>query len=133
MSPKLPDRRPPVGFPLFFTPNERGELAFPSLEASVRQSIEVILRTRPGEQLMHADFGAGLERMIGQPNTLTTRRRIQELVQRTLSEWEPRLELLRVDVLEVADLPDQVRVELTYRLRRTGAVQQLGLSMDLGG
>jgi phage baseplate assembly protein W len=122
-----------VGFPLFFTPNERGELVFPSLEASVRQSIEVILRTRPGEQLMHAGFGAGLERMIGQPNTLTTRRRIQELVQRTLSEWEPRLELLRVDVLEVADLPDQVRLELTYRLRRTGAVQQLGLSMDLGG
>jgi phage baseplate assembly protein W len=133
MSPKLPDRRPPVGFPLFFTPNERGELAFPSLEASVRHSIEVILRTRPGEQLMRATFGAGLERMIGHPNTLTTRRRIQELVQRALSEWEPRLELIRVDVLEVADPPDQVRVELTYRLRRTGAVQQLGLSMDLGG
>ena len=133
MSSKLPDRRPPVGFPLFFTPDARGELSFPSLEASVRQSIEVILRTQPGEQLMHAGFGAGLERMIGQANTLATRRRIQALVQRTLSEWEPRLELIRVDVLEVADQPAQVRVEIIYRLRRTGTVQQLGLAMDLGG
>jgi uncharacterized protein len=133
MSPKPPDRRPPVGFPLFFMPDEHGELSFPSQEASVRQSIEVIFRTRPGEQLLHARFGAGLERMIGQPNTLTTRRRLQEWVERSLAEWEPRLELLRVDVLEVADQPDQVRVELTYRLRRTGTVQQLGLSMDLGG
>jgi phage baseplate assembly protein W len=133
MNPKTPDRRHPIGFPLLFRPDEQGELSFPSLEASVRQSIEIILRTRPGEQLMHAGFGAGLERMIGQPNTLATRRRIQELVQRALSEWEPRLELVRVDILEVADQPAQVRVEIIYRLRRTGSVQQLGLSMDLGG
>ncbi|WP_163778274.1 GPW/gp25 family protein [Myxococcus vastator] len=133
MLPKPPDRRPPVGFPLRLMPDERGELAFPTLEASVRQSIEVILRTRPGEQLMRQGFGAGLERMMGQPNTVSTRRRIQELVQRALTEWEPRLELIRVDVLEVADLPAQVRVEIVYRLRRTGDVQQLGLAMDLGG
>lgn len=133
MSQRLPDSRPPVGFPLLFTPDARGELTFPSQEASVRQSIEVILRTSPGEQLLHPRFGAGLERMMGQPNTLSTRRRIQELVQRALTEWEPRLELIRVDVLEVEERPAQVRVELIYRLHRTGAVQRLGLAMDLGG
>ena len=132
MSQRPPELRPPVGFPLLGVPDEQGELSFPTLEQSVRQSIQVILRTRPGEQLMHPDFGAGLEDFVGQPNTATTRRRIQEVVLAALKTWEPRLEPLRVDVEEVAERPSHVRVELTYRLRRTGTVQQLGLAIDLG-
>jgi len=122
----------PVGFPLLSVPDAQGELGFPTMEQSVRQSIEIILRTRPGEQLMHPDFGAGLEDFVGQPNTTSTRRRIQEVVIAALAQWEPRLEPLRVDVEEIVDRPTQVRVEITYRLRRTGAVQQLGLAIDLG-
>lgn len=132
MNDKRPEFKPPVGFPLLGVPDAEGELSFPSFEQSVRQSIEIILRTRPGEQLRHPDYGAGLEDLVGQPNTVTTRRRIQELVLGSLARWEPRVEPLRVDVEEVADRPTHVRVEITYRLRRTGLVQQLGLAMDLG-
>ncbi|HVE86034.1 MAG TPA: GPW/gp25 family protein [Myxococcales bacterium] len=122
----------PLGFPLLPVPDEDGQVQFPSLEQSVRQQIEIILRTRPGEQLMHPDFGAGLEDFVGQPNTVTTRRRIQEVVMDSLARWEDRLQLVRVDVKEIPDRPTLVRVEITYRLRRTGQVQQLGMAMDLG-
>lgn len=44
--------RPLLGWPLFPLPDEHGRLDWPDLEASVRQSIRVILSTRPGEQLM---------------------------------------------------------------------------------
>ena len=132
MSQKQPELKPPLGFPLLGVPDAQGELVFPTLEQSVRQTIEVILRTRPGEQLMHPDFGAGLEDFVGQPNTAATRRRIQEVVLAALRRWELRLEPLRVEVEEVAERPTHVRVEITYRLRRTGAVQQLGLAIDLG-
>jgi phage baseplate assembly protein W len=124
--------RPRVGFPLLPVPDEHGALHFPSLEASVRQSIEVILRTRPGEQLMRPGFGAGLEDFIGRPNTLATRRHLQEVVTGALTRWEPRLEVERVEVLEVENAPAHVRVELVYRLRRTGLVQGLGLTLELG-
>lgn len=124
--------RPLVGFPLLPVPNERGELHFPPLEASVRQAIEVILRTRPGEQLMRPEFGAGLEELVGEPNVLSTRRRIRDRVSEALTRWEPRIEVERIDVLEVEGAPSHVRVELVYRLRRTGAVQGLGLTLDLG-
>ena len=67
---------PLVGFPLLGVPDAQGQLQFPTPEQSVRQSIEVILRTRPGEQLQRPDFGAGLEDFTGQPNSVTTRRRI---------------------------------------------------------
>lgn len=124
--------RPLVGFPLLPVPDERGELHFPTLETSVRQSIEVILRTRPGEQLMRPEFGAGLEEFAGEPNALLTRRRIRDLVAGSLGRWEPRIDVERIDVLEVDDAPSHVRVEIVYRLRRTGAVQGLGLTLDLG-
>lgn len=125
--------RQPVGFPLLPVPDEHGELHFPTLDTSVRQSIEIILRTRPQEQLMRPEFGAGLEEVVGEPNVLATRRRIRDLVADSLAQWEPRIDVERVDVLEAEGAPTQVRVEIIYRLRRTGLVQGLGLTLDLGG
>ncbi|MCP3100748.1 GPW/gp25 family protein [Myxococcus sp. K15C18031901] len=124
--------RPLVSFPLLPVPDEHGELHFPTLEAGVRQAIEVILRTRPGEQLMRPGFGAGLEEFVGESNVLATRRRIRDRVVDALSRWESRIDVERVDVLEVDGAPAHARVEIVYRLRRTGSVQGLGLTLDLG-
>ena len=127
--------RPPamVGFPLLPVPDEHGELSFPTPDASVRQTIRAILSTRPGEQLMRPDFGAGLSELIHEPNTITTRRRIRDRVGEAISRWEPRVTVDRVDVLEVPSSPAAVRVEVVYRLRRSGALQQLGMTMELTG
>ena len=132
----MPKQVPPsalVGFPLLPVPDENGRLSFPAPEVSVRQAIRVILSTRPGEQLVRPEFGAGLEDLLNEPNTTETRRRVRDLVMDALRRWEPRVDVDRVDVLEVPDLPTQLRVEIVYRLRRTGASQQLGLTMELVG
>jgi phage baseplate assembly protein W len=125
--------RPLVGWPLLPLPDAGGDLRYPTFEESVRQSIKVILRTRPGEQLMRPHFGAGLERFVHEQNTLATRRRIRDLVTESLARWEPRIALDRVEVTEHPERPTHVRVVISYRLRRTGAPQQLGLSMNLDG
>ncbi len=122
----------PLGFPLLATPTN-GQLAWPTLADSVRQTIEAILRTRPGEQLMRPSFGAGLATLLHEPNTLETRRRIRDLIAASLARWEPRIALDRVEVWEVDNQPDAVRVEIVFRLRRTGAAQSLGLTLDLEG
>jgi uncharacterized protein len=121
----------PITWPLFALPDERGELHYPDLDASVRQMIRVILATRPGEQLMRPEFGAGLESFLHEPNTILTRRRIRDLVAASIERWEPRVLLDRVDVSEVDDQPTHIRVEVLYRIRRTGVAQQLGLTINL--
>jgi phage baseplate assembly protein W len=121
----------PIGWPLLPLPDASGQLHFPSLEASVRQYIQILLRTRPGEQLMRKDFGAGLEAFLHEPNTLATRSRIRELIIETIEERETRVLLDRVDVSEVDDAPAQIRIEIVYRLKRTGAPQQMGITMEL--
>lgn len=120
-----------VGWPLLPRPDAQGRLAFPPLPQSVRESIEVILRTRPGEQLMRPGFGAGLADFLHEPNTLTTRRRIRDAVTAALERWERRIVVDRVDVIEVADEPMMLRVEIAYRLRRTGAPLRLGIALAL--
>ncbi len=123
--------RPLLGWPLFALPDENGRLDYPTLEDSVRQLIRVILSTRPGEQLMRPDFGGGLDSLLNEPNTLATRRRIRDLVQDALARWERRILLDRVEASEVEGEPGQVRVEIAYRLARTGAPAQLGLTLQL--
>jgi uncharacterized protein len=125
--------RPSLGWPLLPQPDTNGRLLFPSLDESVRQAIKVILQTRPGEQLMRPDFGAGLSEFVHEPNTLTTRRRIRDAVSGAVGRWEERIMLDRVDVSEVRDEPTQVRVVISYRIKRTGVSEQLGLSVEVGG
>ena len=119
-----------INWPLLPLPDEQGHMAFPALENSVRQSIKIILRTRPGERIMRPGFGGGLETMLHQQNTLTTRRQIRDLITESLERWEKRILLDRVDVSEVEEQPTKVRVEIAYRLRRVNQPQQLGITMD---
>jgi Bacteriophage baseplate protein W len=128
-----PPPRPLIGWPLLGRPDGHGRLAYPTLEESARQSIQIILETRPGEQLMRPDFGAGLQSFLHEPNTLTTRRRIRDAITGSLGRWEPRIVVDRVEVWEVEEQPSHLRVEIAYRLRRTGAPQQMGLTMQLDG
>ena len=56
--------REPIGWPLLPLPDANGALAWPDLARSVREQIQVLLSTQPGEQLMRPAFGAGLERLL---------------------------------------------------------------------
>ena len=122
---------PLLGWPLLPLPDANGQLHWPSLEQSVAQQIRVILQTRPGEQLMRPAFGAGLENFLHEPNTLTTHRRIRDLITTSLARSEQRIVVDDISVTTPDDQLGQVRVEIAYRLRRTGAANRLGLTLDL--
>jgi phage baseplate assembly protein W len=124
--------QPLLGWPLLPLPDDGGQISWPTLEQSVAQQIRVILQTRPGEQLMRPAFGAGLENFLHESNTITTHRRIRDLVSASLSRWEQRIVVDDVAVFAPAGKADQVRVEIAYRLRRTGAASRVGLTLDLG-
>ncbi|MBV2263217.1 MAG: GPW/gp25 family protein [Thauera sp.] len=123
--------RPLIGWPLFAVPDADGRLDWPGLEASVRQAIRVILSTRPGEQLMRPEFGAGLDRLLHAPNNLSTRRQLRDWTMSALSRWERRILLDRVDVLEVPGDPSALRVEIAYRLARSGAADAVAVTVRL--
>lgn len=126
---KLP--LPLLGWPLLPVPDKHGQLHYPSLEESIRQTIQVILSTRPGEQLMRSEFGGGLTEFLHQSNTLTTQRRIRDRITESLQQWERRIDVNRVEVAEVEGAPTRLRIEIGYRLRRTGVANSFGLTLEL--
>ncbi len=121
----------PIGWPLLAVPDGDGSLHWPDLARSVRDSIQVLLATRPGEQLLRPGFGAGLENLLGEPNTVATRSRIQGLVKDTLQRHETRIHLDEVSVAPTTSqgVADGVRVEIAYRLKRTGVPARAGLTL----
>lgn len=123
----------PIGWPLLPLPDAEGRLRYPDLAQSVRELIRVVLSTRPGEQLMRPSFGAGLENLLGEPNGVATRKRLHDLVEESLTRWEPRIFIDGIAVEPVAGDPAAVRVELAYRLKRTQQSARIGLTLTLAG
>jgi phage baseplate assembly protein W len=81
--------------------------------------------------LMRPEYGAGLSEFLGQADTITTRRRIYDRVTESIGRWEPRIEIDRVDVSNLAGRPGQLRLEIAYRLNRTGEAATLGVNLEL--
>lgn len=100
---------------------------------NVRDAIRIILLTEPNERLMLPTFGAGLKRYLFQPNTVETRRLIEEDIRNAIKRWEPRVSLDGVRV--EADSSD-VRCALAtiaYRLVATQAAERMSLRLQLEG
>lgn len=79
----------------------------------IRQSVETILDTEPGERVMLPAFGCGLRRYLMEPNTLTTRTAMREDIVVALGRWEPRIEVTNVAVTAGAE-PSLVWIEIAY-------------------
>ena len=121
----------PVSWPYLPVP-QNGQLVYPTLEQSVRDSIRIILSTRPGEQLMRPRFGAGLQNFLDEGNTIAVRRQIQTVIADNLRSYETRIVVDRVDVDPVDGAPSEIHVQIHYRLLRTNAAQQVGITMQAG-
>jgi len=121
----------PISWPFLPVP-QNGQLVYDTLENSVRDSIRVILTTRPGEQLMQPLFGAGLENFLDEGNTVALRRQIQAAITGSLQMYETRIAVDNVEVEPVANAPGQIHVQIFYRLLRTNAPQQVGVTMQGG-
>jgi uncharacterized protein len=106
-----------------------GKMAWTEGEMSVRESIAIILRTRPGERIMRPDFGCGLDRYLFEPNTVSTLRLIQEDVKNALARWEPRIRLDDVRVETDPDDPRAVNITIYYTLVATQQREAVGLTL----
>lgn len=113
-----------VGFAFPVAPDDAGTLGFASGSEKVRQSIQLILETEPGERLMRPSFGCGLRRYLMSPNTLATRALIQNDVTRALTLLEPRIALRSVAVTPGED-PSLVYIAIAYVHVRDGRAENL--------
>ena len=104
---------------------EDGEIALARYEESVRQSVWIILGTSPGERVMRPDFGCGLQDLVFSVGNATTEGLVAEEIRRSLIRWEPRLDLVDVQVAADPARAAVLLVRITYRVRATNNVFNL--------
>jgi phage baseplate assembly protein W len=96
-----------------------GRLRYARHEEDIEQAVQIILLTTQGERAMLPEFGAGLRSFVFEPNAPPTHRALEAAVQRALVDWEPRIDVERVQVVPDADEPNLLAIQIDYVVRAT--------------
>lgn len=110
-----------------------GAVEMVDADASVRQSILLLLSTRPGERVMRPDYGCFLHRLVFNPNDDTTAGLAMHYVRRAIERWEKRVDILDLDASANEFDPDRLDINLVYRVIPTRARTTMHLQLDLMG
>lgn len=96
-------------------------------DAYVRQLIEQVLLTNPGERIHRPDFGAGLSRLVFQPLGPVTVTLAQTLAYKALRETLS--DIIRVDAVEVEHRGAQLDITVVYTLYARMEQRRLNLEV----
>ncbi len=101
------------------TPDDGGEIVMSRDEEKIRQSVEIILGTSPGERLMRPEFGCGIHDYVFAPNNVRTAGLLRFHVEEALNRWEPRIDLEEVTVAPDDNDPAVIRIGISYKVKST--------------
>ena len=107
-------------FPPDFNRHAR-DVTMVSEEEDIRQSLEILLSTAPGERIMNPAYGCGLKLLTFENINESTLTEIQDVIERAVLFYEPRI---RVDTIEV-DVENIyqgiITIHLDYTIRITNS------------
>jgi hypothetical protein len=95
----------------------RGRTSATSDDDHIRDLIEQVLFTRPGERVNRPTFGSGLLQLVFEPNSDALAAATQMSVQSSLQQWLG--DLIQVDAVDVQNNDSMLTVTVRYLVRRT--------------
>lgn len=113
-----------IGWNFPVTVDEGGRIKLARYEESIRQSIWIILGTARGERVMRPDFGCGIHDLVFAVNTSGTSGQLAIEVRRALVQWEPRIQVLDVQVSPGTQI-GELLININYQIRATNTVFNL--------
>jgi phage baseplate assembly protein W len=96
---------------------DRGRTSQTTDDDHMRDLIEQVLFTAPGERVNQPDFGCGLLRLVFAPNSEELAAATQFLVQASLQQWLG--DLIEVNDVQVISSDASLLVTVQYTVRRT--------------
>lgn len=93
-----------------------GDLITVKDEAAVTQSIRNLILTKFGEKLMDPTIGSDVYNMLFEPLDAFSGMELKDKILNTIRNFEPRVEVIELEVIALDDLDDSVAVSLTYRI-----------------
>lgn len=151
---RVPRLDAPPGEPVGLVLDPSGAIDTVADDEAVRQSLLMLISTRPGERVMRPEYGCDLHRLVFSPNDDTTAGLAIHFVRQAVERWEPRVEILRVDANRATaivrgdashvadddrgdaqddnrDVATHLAILLEYRVRATLQVDSIEVEVDL--
>ena len=112
-----------IAFPLRV--DSHGGLALSHQDQDVEEAIAVIIGTARGERPMRPEFGCGIHDYVFETIDARAVGRFELEVRLALERWEPRIDVLSVDVDTSFAERGELLIEILYSLRATNDVRNL--------
>jgi uncharacterized protein len=107
-------------FPPAFRKSSGSTVLAAELE-DIRQSLQILLSTRPGERIMQPTYGCNLERLMFEPLDASLRSYVEDIVKTSILYHEPRIEPEKVEIEESAEEPGLLYVVVEYKIRASNS------------
>ncbi len=104
-------------FPLQVT--YEGGVSASSYEEDIKEAILIILNTAKGERVMRPDFGCGIHDFVFASVNTSTITLIEKTVIEALVKWEPRIEIMSINVSTEEIDNGKLLINIDYRVRST--------------
>lgn len=92
-----------------------------SEEQDIRESLNIILSTAPGERTMQPDFGCDIHHHVFDVMNNTTIHQLKDDVKRAILNFEPRIDLQAVEVSIGDELRGRLNIYLEFVVRTTNS------------
>jgi len=97
--------------------DDRGRSAQTGYDEHIRDLVEQVLFTTPGERVNRPTFGSGLLQLVFAPNSDELANTTQFLVQGALQEWLG--DRIQMESVEVENVDAILRIKVVYVIRQT--------------
>ncbi|HEY0737925.1 MAG TPA: GPW/gp25 family protein [Herpetosiphonaceae bacterium] len=104
-----------IDYPFHF--DRRGHTADTSEDEHIRDLIEQVLFTAPGERVNRPTFGSGLLQLVFAPNSDVLAAATQASVQGALQQWLG--DLIQIEAVQVRAIDSTLEVLIQYVVRRS--------------
>ncbi len=108
------------GFPPTFN-KKSGEVIMTSNEEDIQKSLEILLSTRLGERIMVPEYGCNLDELLFNPLDLTLKTFVVDLIRRAILYFEPRIDVLKIDISESDSIAGKLLIKIDYLIRITNS------------
>jgi phage baseplate assembly protein W len=98
----------------------------------VRQSLQILFSTEPGERLMREDYGCGLNDFMFENIRNELIAEVESRIQDSVLRYEPRADMNDIQVSQAPNRHNTLQVRVAYRLRGSEIDQQIQGALALG-
>lgn len=107
-------------FPPRFDKNTGG-LELSHDDRDIAESIFILLSTTPGERVMNPGYGCDLHSMVFSTISTSTITRIEDMISTAILYYEPRVNLVAVDVDTSEQVKGKLDISITYEIKGTNS------------